>query len=228
MAGRYCFFYSVLVLVFLGCSSKEGKKDIPHLVAAQPPEGDPEAGKALYVTCKTCHGDAAQGNEKLKAPALVNTDGWYLYRQLMNFHNGIRGAAPADTLGFQMAAMAKTLKDSVAIGHVVAYIKTMPQIALPPIVKGEIKKGERTYQSICGACHGPGARGNEKMNAPRLNGLDDWYLKNQIAKFKNAIRGAHPADTFGAQMVPMAALLADEQAVNDVIAYIRSTTQPKE
>jgi hypothetical protein len=26
-------------------------------------------------------------------------------------------------------------------------------------------------------------------------------------------------------MVPMMALLADEQAINDVIAYIRSTTQ---
>ncbi|HEY5748037.1 MAG TPA: c-type cytochrome [Chryseolinea sp.] len=228
MAGRYCFFYLVLALVFLSCSSRETKKDTPLQVAAQPPEGDPQVGKALYVTCKTCHGDAAQGNEKLKAPALVDTDSWYLYRQLMNFHNGIRGALPADTLGFQMAAMAKTLKDSIAIRHVVAYIKTLPQIALPAIVKGDIKKGERTYQSICGSCHGPGARGNEKMNAPRLNGLDDWYLKNQIAKFRNAIRGAHPADTFGAQMVPMAALLADEQAVNDVIAYIRSTTQPKE
>jgi len=228
MAGKHCFFYLVLAMVFWGCSSRESKKDAPQQVVAQPQEGNPEAGKALYVTCKTCHGDAAQGNQKLKAPALVNTDDWYLYRQLMNFHKGIRGGLPADTLGFQMAAMAKTLKDSSAMLHVVAYIKTLPQIALPPMIKGDSKKGERTYQSICGSCHGPGARGNAKMNAPRLNGLDDWYLKNQIAKFKNALRGAHPADTFGAQMVPMAALLADEQAVNDVIAYIRSTTQPKE
>jgi len=228
MAGRYWFFYLVLALVFLGCFSKESKKDIPQQAVAELPEGDPQVGKALYVTCKTCHGDAAQGNKKLKAPALVNTDSWYLHRQLMNFRDGIRGAIPADTLGFQMAAMAKTLKDSVSIMHVVAYIKTMPQIVLPTIIKAEIKKGERAYESICGSCHGPGARGNEKMNAPRLNGLDDWYLKNQIAKFRNAIRGAHPDDTFGAQMVPMAALLADEQAVNDVIAYIRSTTQPKE
>ncbi len=228
MAGRYCFFYLVLVLVFWGCSSKESQKDIPQQAVAQPPEGDPQVGKALYVTCKTCHGDAAQGNKKFKAPALVNTDGWYLYRQLMNFHNGVRGGLPTDTLGFQMAAMAKTLKDSVAVTHVVAYIKTLPQIVLPPTVEGEIKKGERTYQSVCGACHGPGARGNEKMNAPRLNGLDDWYLKSQIAKFKNGTRGTHPADTYGAQMVPMAVLLVDDRAVNDVIAYIRSTTQPHE
>ncbi|AYB35125.1 c-type cytochrome [Chryseolinea soli] len=228
MAGRYCFFYLVWVVAFWSCASKESRKDIPQLAVAQPLEGDPQVGKALYATCKTCHGEGAQGNKKLKAPALVNTDDWYLYRQLMNFHDGVRGALPADTLGFQMAAMARTLKDSVAVTHVVAYIKTLPQFVLPPVIKGDVKKGERTYQSICGSCHGPGARGNEKMNAPRLNGLDDWYLKNQIAKFKNAIRGAHPADRFGAQMVPMAALLADEHAVNDVIAYIRSTTQPKE
>src|SRR5689334_22912843 len=149
MAGRYCFFYLVLALVFLGCSSKESQKDIPQQAVVQSPEGDPQVGKALYATCKTCHGDAAQGNPKLKAPALVNTDDWYLYRQLMNFHDGVRGNLPADTLGFQMAAMAKTLKDSVAVTHVVAYIKTLPQVVLPPTVEGEIKKGERAYQSVC-------------------------------------------------------------------------------
>jgi len=223
--GRY--YYLFLALVFLGCSSKEDKKSIPQPQAvAQLPAGNPEEGKTLYVTCKTCHGDAAQGNQQFHAPALVNTDSWYLYRQLMNFHKGIRGYLATDTLAFQMAAMAKTLKDSIAISHVVAYIKTMPEVELPSLIKGDIKKGERTYQSICGSCHGPGARGNEKMNAPRLNGLDDWYLKNQISKFKNSLRGDHPADKLGAQMVPMVALLANDQAVDDVIAYIRSTTQP--
>lgn len=226
MAGRNWFRYLVLALVFWSCSPGEKKKDIPQQVVAQLPVGNPEVGKTLYTTCKTCHGDGAQGNPKLNAPALANTDDWYLYRQLMNFHNGIRGSLPTDTLGYQMATMAKTLKDSTAIGHVVAYIKTLPHVELPSLIKGDVKKGERTYQSICGSCHGPGARGNEKMNAPRLNGIDDWYLKNQIAKFKKSLRGSHPADKFGAQMVPMVALLADEQAVNDVIAYIRSTTQP--
>ena len=183
------------------------------------------AGKALYATCKTCHGDAGQGNQKFNAPALANTDDWYLYRQLVNFHKGIRGYIEEDTAAFQMAAMAKTLKDSVAIADVVAYVKTMPEVELSSIIKGDIQKGERTYQSTCGACHGPGAKGNKNMNAPRLNGVDDWYIKQQISKFKSSLRGAHPADKFGAQMVSMMALLSDEQAVDDVIAYIRSTTQ---
>jgi cytochrome c oxidase subunit 2 len=225
MWGRY--YYLVLALVFLGCSSKEEKKSNSKLLAvAHLPVGNPEQGKTLFITCKTCHGDIAQGNQKLRAPALASTDDWYLYRQLMNFHKGFRGYLPEDTLGIQMAAMAKTLKDSIAIRDVVAYIKSMPDVELPSIIKGDIKKGERAYQSICGSCHGPGAKGNEKMNAPRLNGLDDWYLKHQIIKFKKSVRGAHPSDKFGAQMIPMVTVLANEQAINDVIAYIRSTTQP--
>jgi cytochrome c553 len=123
--------------------------------------------------------------------------------------------------------MAKTLKDSIAISHVVSYIKTMPPVGLPSLIKGDVRKGERTYQSVCGSCHGPGAKGNEKMNAPRLNGLDDWYLKHQIIKFRNSMRGSHPADKLGAQMVPMVALLPNEEAIDDVIAYIRSTTPSK-
>jgi len=214
------------VLILASCSSKNDQKGIQqNLPVAQLPAGDPEKGKILYTTCKTCHGDAAQGNSQFGAPALANSDSWYLYRQLMNFHKGIRGYLQTDTLGMQMAAMAKTLKDSIAIHHVVAYIKSMPGVELPTLINGDVKKGERTYQSICGSCHGPGAKGNEKMNAPRLNGLDDWYLTRQISQFRNSKRGAHPADKFGAQMVPMVSLLADEQAVNDVIAYIRSTTQ---
>jgi cytochrome c553 len=223
MAGR--FRYLFLALTFLGCSSKnEGIKTSSQLVVAQLPAGNAEEGRQFFATCQTCHGSAAEGNEKLHAPALVNTDEWYLYRQLMNFKKDIRGYMTADTLGKQMAAMAKTLKDSLAVSHVVAYIKTLPEVALPVIIRGDIRKGERTYQSLCGSCHGAAAKGNEKMNAPRLNGLDDWYIKQQIIQFKTSMRGAHAADTFGAQMIPMVASLTDEQ-VNDVIAYIRSTTQ---
>jgi len=216
-------------MLLVGCSSKEPKSSTPtNGAVAQQPVGNPVEGKVLYTTCAACHGEAAQGNQELNAPTLVNSDSWYLYRQLTNFQKGVRGYLAEDTAGLQMAAMAKALKDSITMSHVVAYIKTLPETDLPALIQGDVRKGERTYQSICGACHGPGAKGNEKMNAPRLNGLDDWYLKQQMKKFKASVRGAHPADKFGLQMVPMMALLADEQAIDDVIAYIRSTTQPSE
>jgi cytochrome c oxidase subunit 2 len=124
-----------------------------------------------------------------------------------------------------MAAMAKTLKDSIAASDVIAYIKIMPGVSIAPVQIGDKKKGENSYQSICGSCHGPNAKGNEKLNAPRLSGLNDWYLKEQLRKFKHSIRGAHPDDKLGAQMISMVAMLPDDQSVNDVIAYILSTTQ---
>ena len=220
------YYYVLVALIVLGCSSnREDRSTAPNLAITQIPVGNPTEGKSLYNTCQTCHGKEAQGNHQLGAPTLANSDDWYMYRQLMNFKKGIRGYLVHDTLGLQMAAMSKMLKDSIAISHVVSYIMTMPEVILPSIIKGDIKKGERTYQSTCGSCHGPGAKGNEKMFAPRLNGLEDWYLKSQISKFKNSIRGAHPSDKLGSQMVAMVSLLGDEQAVDDVIAYIRSTTQ---
>lgn len=188
--------------------------------------GVSEEGRPLYAACKACHGDYGQGNSKLNAPALANTDSWYLYQQLMNFRKGIRGYLPADTHGAQMAAFATAIKDSISVNHLIAYIDALPEAPLSNTLTGDIKKGERTYQSICGSCHGPQGRGNEAMHAPRLNGLDDWYLKRQIQNFKDSLRGAHPQDIYGSQMVPMATLLKDDQSINDVIAYIRSSSPP--
>jgi cytochrome c oxidase subunit 2 len=44
----------------------------------------------------------------------------------------------------------------------------------------------------------------------------------QLQNYKKGLRGAHPKDTFGAQMKPMAAMLANDQAINNVVVYIRS------
>jgi len=188
--------------------------------------GNAYAGRLLYNnTCKTCHGESAEGNKKFLAPTLTNINDWYLYRQLMNYRNGIRGYDDHDTLAFQMAAMAKTLKDSIAARNLVAYVKILPGVKVETAIAGDIKNGKSIYQGICGSCHGPNASGNEKLNAPRLSGLNDWYLKEQILKFKKSIRGAHPNDKLGAQMITMMAMLPDDKSINDVIAYMQSVKQ---
>ena len=48
----------------------------------------------------------------------------------------------------------------------------------------------------------------------------------QLNNYRAGIRGAHPEDIFGAQMRPMAITLADEQAVEDVSAYITTLELP--
>lgn len=212
----------LLVLGLFSCSSKKESEKAGTGVEFYT-TGNAVKGKELFATCATCHGDQGQGNIQFHAPALVNNESWYLYRQLANFRNDIRGNSAIDTLGMQMGLMAKTLSDSVAVADVIAYVRTLPASQPPAAVIGDIKKGERTYQSICGSCHGQGGKGNKMMNAPRLSGLHDWYLKAQILKFRNMIRGNHPKDIYGGQMIPMVATLRDEQAINDVVAYILST-----
>ncbi len=211
------------VLLFIGgCHPKttENKTEVSKeaITAVQD-------GKTLYGTCKACHGDNAEGNELLGAPALVNQDAWYLERQVNHFKSGIRGADAQDTFGRQMAVIAQTLPDSAAISAVVNYLKTLPGSFPAKTLRGNVQLGHDAYNMICGACHGPGAEGNEQMNAPKLTGIDDWYLKRQLQDFKSALRGSHPGDKWGAQMIPMSQTLKDEQAIDNVVAYIQSLQQ---
>ena len=214
--------FVVILLCFVSCTSKPNHSPLTEM-SAPAQKGNIEKGKVLYRTCSACHGETAEGNAKLHAPALANLDSWYAYRQLKNFKKGIRGYLPQDTTGVQMATVALSLKDTTEMLDLISYIETLTEVKLVTRPTGDIKKGERTYQTLCGSCHGPGAKGNELMHAPRLNGLEPWYLKSQINKFKTSLRGAHPDDVYGAPMIPMMALLKDEQAIDDVIAYIQST-----
>ena len=188
--------------------------------SAQAP-GDAAAGKPLYAVCAACHGLQAQGNPALHAPKLSGQGDWYLKRQLKYFKNGARGTHDKDVFGKMMAPMAATLGDEAAIDNVVAYIKTLPDNPAPPTVKKDTTDGQRIYVT-CGACHGADGRGMQATNAPRLAGMSDWYLVTQLKNFKQGIRGAHPKDMYGPQMASMAAILADEQATNDLVAYINT------
>ena len=60
------------------------------------------------------------------------------------------------------------------------------------------------------------------MKAPRAAGIDDWYLARQLQNFKTGVRGQHPTDHYGKQMGLMADILQDDQAVNDLVAYINT------
>jgi cytochrome c oxidase subunit 2 len=88
--------------------------------------GDPAKGKTYYVICSTCHGMDAKGLVALNGPNLTLQQDWYLYTQIKNFKEGIRGSDPKDIYGQQMKPMALTLPDDQAIKDVVAYITSLP------------------------------------------------------------------------------------------------------
>jgi len=87
--------------------------------------GNVPRGERLYANCANCHGAGGQGNWALNAPRLADMSDWYLVRQLENFQHGVRGTHKADYYGWQMAAMAESLKDERSINDVVAYVNTL-------------------------------------------------------------------------------------------------------
>lgn len=71
----------------------------------------------------------------------------------------------------------------------------------------------------CTTCHGVELQGNASVEAPRLNGMAEWYVAGQLEAFKRGWRGTHPDDLIGMEMQPQAALLTDHD-IRDAAAFV--------
>ena len=191
-------------------------------------KGDPVKGKALYMNCMACHGPNGQGNPALKSPPIAGQETWYLKTSINKFLKGIRGGDMAkDPQGGQMAMMVKQfLKTQEDVDNVVAYIQTIKPVATVHSLKGNADLGRPMY-ATCVACHGDKGQGNPLTKGPKLTGLPDWYIFDQIKKFKSGIRGAHPDDLEGKLMAPMSQLLATDDMIKNVAEYIKTFTKKK-
>ncbi len=201
----------------VSCTSTESNKE----TAAIPGEViSVEKGKQLFAICATCHGTNAQGIDSLSAPRLTGLQDWYLERQLHHFKTGVRGGDVSDLRANQMAAMAKTLTDTLAVRQVVAYISSLTNENSFTIPEGNVENGKKYYSMVCGSCHGPQALGNVAFNAPSLVNHSYSYLFKQFNDFKHSKRGQHELDTYGSQMQMMSNSIPDSSSINDVIVYI--------
>lgn len=181
---------------------------------------DNTIGKTLYQTCTACHGANAEGNIAFKSPNLTGIDKWYFSAQIKKFQTGARGAHTDDTAGKLMAPMAQLLKTDKDIEAVFNYIQTIKKdTEIKPTLGGDANKGKALY-STCLACHGDKGQGNEALKAPSFKKQEDWYIYEQLVKFKKDIRGADAKDAEGKLMGPMAKILPDDAAMKDVAAYI--------
>lgn len=189
--------------------------------------GDPDAGRGQYAVCASCHGQNGEGNVDMNAPALTGLSAWYLVRQLENFKSGVRGSDTNDTFGAQMAAFANQL-DEKAMRDIAAYVQSFPEHIAEATITGNTGRGKRLYRT-CSFCHGGDGEGRWSSNAPQLAGMNDWYLVRQLEHFREGVRGRHPQDMYGSQMVDMSQFLVDEKAVRDVVSYINTfeTTEPE-
>ena len=84
---------------------------------------------------------------------------------------------------------------------------------------GNAESGKALYDT-CAACHGADGGGNAALNAPGLAGQSESYLTRQLWDFRDGRRGKEPGDTTGAQMLPMASVLPDGDAIASVAAFI--------
>jgi cytochrome c oxidase subunit 2 len=87
--------------------------------------------------------------------------------------------------------------------------------------EGDAAAGEATY-GICLACHGAEGEGNVAMNAPKLAGIEPWYLRRQIEHFQQGLRGTAEGDQYGPQMVGMASTITSDTVMENVAAYIQT------
>ncbi len=182
-------------------------------------------GEDLFVTCAGCHGPQGAGNRVLAAPAIAGMPRWYVQAQLEGFQVGHRGYSAFDTTGIRMKSVSWSLDAAGDVASVAEYVASLPAARPAPVLSGDARAGEATFQT-CLACHGADGAGNEAIHAPPLTGQSDWYLLSQLEKFKAGWRGTRPEDIWGATMRPNAMML-DEAAMANVVAYIQTLRQDR-
>ena len=193
---------------------------IPVIMAlcAMPLLANPQE-PAHWKLCAACHGADGHGNKSFQAPAIAGLPDWYVKRQLEKFRTNVRGAHPDDVSGHLMRPMARALPVGKS-DEMSSYVASLTKKPMVDTIGGDPVKGKALY-AVCAACHGVNGEGNPLLKAPSQVGLDDWYMLDQLKKFKDGLRGKHPKDVEGMTMAPILATLADEEAMKDVIAYIR-------
>lgn len=84
-----------------------------------------------------------------------------------------------------------------------------------------IDRGKVLYDT-CVPCHRQDGHGRIDVAAPSIAGLQKWYVKSQLQKFRKDLRGAHPKDTAGIRMRAISKALQSEAAIESVAAYVDS------
>ena len=190
----------------------------------------PESGQhsELYGNCISCHMENGGGKHELLAPAIAGMPQWYVEDSLKKFRSGARGSHFYDVAGMRMRPMARTLR-AEQIPLIAKYVADMKQVPQSKTLEGGDEKKGKAIFAICTACHGADGGGTPLTFAgpnsgPPINRMADWYLYEQLSKFRSGMRGTDAKrDPGGYSMAQQAvANLKTEESVKDVIAYIRT------
>jgi len=188
---------------------------------ATPPPVGMARGAELFETCAPCHGEYADGDADIAAPAIAGLPQWYIESQLQSFQAGWRGKHADDLPGLRMRPMAVTLNREGDIESVAQYVASFEEEFPASTLHGNAGAGAALYEQVCVACHGADGRGDEILRSPPIVQLPDWYLVQELQNFRDGARGADPADTWGLTMRANTLVMTD-QAMADVIAYVQT------
>ena len=190
-------------------------------VANKVQAGSSYAGNITYIYghCGECHGNNGLGSQNNTAPKIAGMEEWYIIEQLKKFRQGIRGANSDDLNGKIMAPLSKMLNGDKAIEDLAAHLSQLKGKTEHELT-GNTITGERLYEKLCVSCHGEQGQGNLIFKAPKLTGMNDWYIYGQLRKFKSNVRGTHPQDIGVAQMRAIAKTIPTKQAMKDISVYI--------
>jgi cytochrome c oxidase cbb3-type subunit 3 len=139
------------------------------------------------ANCSTCHGSDARGAKSF--PNLTDTDWLWGDAEatvLETIANGRHSVMPgwSAALGEQ------------GLNEVASYIVSLSGREAP---KDWVKAGEARYATMCVACHGADAKGNQLMGAPNLtdkvwlHGADFASIRTTIANGRDNQMPAHEA-----------------------------------
>jgi len=169
--------------------------------------------------CSSCHGDKGQGNDELRVPAIGGLPDDYTMRQMANFRELLRADDPEDLKALTMHEDAKALDDDTLLALAQIVSEMDPPKSLGSAI-GDRDAGKVKYEKHCASCHGHMAQGNVAKEAPPLHGFQDWYIVDQIQKFKKGKRKADPTNIDSVKMHGMAKNLWRAKDVRDVASFI--------
>jgi cytochrome c553 len=72
----------------------------------------------------------------------------------------------------------------------------------------------------CLLCHGANANGNYGIRAPKISGMEPWYLARQLENFAAGIRGVPSEDAAGHEMRPVGWRVKTEGTLDAAVKFI--------
>jgi cytochrome c553 len=92
-------------------------------------------------------------------------------------------------------------------------------LAIEAVLAADSARAENKFD-YCLLCHGAAANGNFGIRAPKLSGVEPWYLSRQLENFAAGVRGVSADDAAGHEMGPVGMRLKQEGTLEAAVEYI--------